>query len=40
MAGVKLQPAFAGTGLNQDVRHFPDFASRLYFMEEVTETET
>ena len=32
--GVKLKPAFGGTGFNDQVRHFPDFASRMYFMEE------
>lgn len=32
-AGVKLKPAFAANGYNENVRHFPDFASRLYFME-------
>ena len=35
--GVKLKPAFSGTGYNENVRHFQDFASRLYFMEEITE---
>ena len=34
-AGVKLSPAFGGTGLNDRVRQFSDYASRLYFMEEV-----
>ncbi len=34
-AGVHLKQAFAGTGFNSEVRHFPDFASRLYFMETV-----
>ena len=34
-AGVKLKPAFADTGRNSEVRHFPDFASRLYFMEAI-----
>ncbi len=33
--GVKLKQAFAGTGYNEQVRYFPDFGSRLYFMEEV-----
>ncbi len=33
-AGVKLKPAFAGTGYDERVRFFPDFAARLYFMEE------
>ncbi len=31
--GVSLSPAFSGTGLNEKVRIFPDFAARLYFME-------
>lgn len=31
--GVKLKQGFSGTGYNDSVRHFPDFASRLYFME-------
>ena len=32
-AGVKLAPAYGGTGFNDQTRHFGDFASRLYFME-------
>lgn len=32
-SGVKLRQAFGGTGYNDEVRYFPDFASRLYFME-------
>jgi len=32
-AGVKLKPAFAGTGYDERVRFFTDFAARLYFME-------
>ena len=32
-AGVALKPAFAGTGYDADTRLFPDFASRIYFME-------
>ena len=32
-AGVKLLPAFAGTGYDERVRYFQDFCSRLYFME-------
>ena len=31
--GVALRPAYAGTGFNENVRVFPDFASRLYYME-------
>lgn len=34
--GVRLKQAFAATGYSEEVRHFPDFASRIYFME-VTE---
>ncbi len=32
-AGVRLTQAFAAVGYNAETRHFPDFASRLYFME-------
>jgi alpha-galactosidase len=32
--GVKLAPAFGGTGYDTGVRYFPDFASRLYLLEE------
>lgn len=32
-AGVLLAPAFGGTGYDARVRHFPDFSSRMYFME-------
>jgi len=31
-AGVHLKQAFAGTGYNGEVRHFPDFSARLYMM--------
>lgn len=31
--GVRLKQAFGGTGYSDEVRHFPDFASRVYFME-------
>ncbi len=34
-AGVNLSPSFGGTGFDDRVRFFPDFASRLYFMDEV-----
>ena len=37
MAGVKLKPAFAGTGYNDQVRFWGDFSSRLYFMEQIEE---
>jgi len=33
-SGVHLKQAFAGTGYNNDIRPFQDFASRIYFMEE------
>ena len=32
-AGIKLAPAFVGTGYDERVRFYPDFFSRLYFME-------
>ena len=31
--GIALKPAFSGTGFNENVRVFPDFSLRLYFME-------
>ncbi len=31
-SGVKLAQGFSGTGFNDKVRVFPDFASRMYFM--------
>ena len=31
--GVRLKQAFGGTGYSDEVRHFPDFASRIYFMD-------
>lgn len=34
-AGVNLKPSFVGTGYDDRVRFFPDFASRLYFMDRV-----
>ncbi len=33
--GVALSPAYSGTGFNDKVRIFPDFAARLYFIEAV-----
>jgi alpha-galactosidase len=33
--GVKLHQAFPAGGYNDQVRYFPDFASRLYFMENI-----
>ena len=35
--GVHLKQAFGGTGYNDQVRHFQDFCSRIYFMEQVKE---
>ena len=32
-SGVKLQQGFAATGYSNEVRHFQDFSSRIYFME-------
>ena len=32
-AGVKLLPAYSGTGFNEKTRVFSDFSARLYFME-------
>ena len=34
-SGVKLKQGFSATGYNENVRFFQDFATRLYFMEEV-----
>ena len=31
--GVKLAQSFVGTGYNDQVRYFPDFGARLYFVE-------
>jgi len=36
-AGVKLKQAYTGTGYSENVRHFQDFSSRLYYMEAVEE---
>ena len=36
-SGVALSPMFGGTGFNDKVRVFPDFAARLYFMEALEE---
>ena len=33
--GVKLKAAFAATGYSDEVRYYPDFASRMYFMGKV-----
>lgn len=32
-AGVKLKQAFSATGYSDEVRYYPDFASRIYFMD-------
>lgn len=32
-SGVHLKQAFGGTGYNNEVRFYPDFGARLYFME-------
>lgn len=37
--GVLLKQGFGGTGYKEEVRHFPDFGSRIYFMEAVEKTE-
>ncbi|MGB4661907.1 MAG: alpha-galactosidase [Mobilitalea sp.] len=34
-AGVKLKQAFAGTGYDEEVRLFQDYASRMYIWEEI-----
>ncbi len=34
-SGIALKPGFSGTGFNDNVRMFPDFASRMYLMEAV-----
>ena len=35
--GAALSPTFSGTGFNDKVRVFPDFASRIYFFESTDE---
>lgn len=35
MAGVKLAQGFAATGYSEETRYFPDFASRMYFMQQI-----
>ncbi len=34
-AGIKLKQSFVGTGYSDQVRFFPDYGSRIYFIEEV-----
>ncbi len=36
-AGIKLKPAFNGSGYNENVRIFPDYASRMYLFEQIGE---
>ena len=31
--GVKLQQSYVGTGYNEEVRYFPDYGARLYYVE-------
>ena len=31
--GIKLRPAFSGTGFDEGVRYFQDYAARLYYVE-------
>ena len=38
--GVSLSPAYSGTGFNKNVRVFPDFAARMYFIEAVDSDKT
>ena len=35
IAGVKLTQGFAATGYSEETRYFPDFASRMYFMQQI-----
>ena len=35
LATAMIATTFAGTGYNENTRYYPDFASRLYFMEAV-----
>ncbi len=32
--GIALAPAYGGTGFNDKTRVFPDYAARLYYIEE------
>ncbi|MCI5523542.1 MAG: alpha-galactosidase [Spirochaetia bacterium] len=38
-SGIKLKQAFGATGFNEETRYFPDFGSRLYFMEALEQSE-
>ncbi len=31
--GVRLKPAFGGTGFDENTRYYPDYATRMYYME-------
>ena len=33
-AGLKLKSAFSGSGYSDEMRFYPDFASRMFFIEE------
>ena len=33
--GVRLKQAFSGNGYSDQVRFYPDFGSRMYFMEKI-----
>ena len=35
--GVRLSQGFSGTGYNENVRLFPDFASRMYFITQISD---
>ena len=39
-AGIHLRQAFAGCGYNEQLRYFPDFASRMYFYERIHKSES
>ncbi|MCR5837250.1 MAG: alpha-galactosidase [Lachnospiraceae bacterium] len=34
-SGIKLSQAFAGTGYNEKTRYFPDYGSRMYFVDRI-----
>ena len=36
--GIKIKPAFGGTGFNDETRLFTDFASRMYMIEAVDDS--
>ncbi|MCR5607846.1 MAG: alpha-galactosidase [Lachnospiraceae bacterium] len=39
-AGIRLKQGFCATGYNENVRYFPDYASRLYSMKAVSNKES